>query len=87
MIKSEQKRLGEEASKILNNPMIKDFITAAREKYHNAIEASAYDQDDVRMDAYLKLNALSDLVTTLEHYIKLGEIQDKPIVNRLKSLD
>lgn len=79
--------LHEEASKILNHPIVAKFFEEAKKKNHRIIETSKFSEEEVRTDAYLRICAINDLEECLKEYIAMGELKTNPIVKRLKSLD
>lgn len=78
--------LSEEASKILNHPMMVEFFEKSKGAYHKVIEGSCYEDQVKREDAYMMLRALNELKASLEYYAKKGEVKEVK-VKRLKSLD
>lgn len=77
----------EDAKFLLENKALKFFFEESRKDQHRIIEKSSYNQEDERFEAYLKLNALSDLENTLEYFATTGEMKEFKTVKRLKSLD
>jgi hypothetical protein len=77
----------DEASRLLNHPMITKFFAESKKKHHKIIESSLYHHDDIRMDSYLMLRALNELESCLNDYVSIGELPDAKVIKRLRSLD
>lgn len=79
--------LHEEASRILNHPIVSKFFEEYRKKYHSIIENSLFAQDELRTDSYLMLRAINEFEQCLKDYVAMGEMKPQTIVRSLKSLD
>ena len=76
----------DEASKLLNHPMISDFFKETKDFYHRIIETSNFDEEDKRTDAYFMLRAVNELNETLKQFAAQGSIK-QPKVKRLLPLE
>lgn len=87
----ERVALGDEASKLLDNPILQFAFKKVKDGAISQLTTSEHDQSDLREHVYMKLKVLDELQRSIKSLIRDGEAaklkMDHPMVQKLKSLD
>jgi len=69
-----KKRKGEDAKRLLNDPVLKEALSTLRNTCFNNIESSSHDQQGQREDLYYMLRCISAFERQLKQYIQEGTV-------------